>query len=281
MNLPLTLAQARQYGVQSLKASSPSATIDAEYLLEKASGQPRLRFRSHPEAALSPSAWQAYKALIKRRARGEPVAYCLGQRGFMDFTLTVSPAVLIPRPETEHLITTALNYPGDQILDLGTGSGCVAIALARAWPQAQVDAVDQSAAALACAQQNAEQLGVEQIAFKQGHWYEPVNGHHYDLIVANPPYIADTEPHPDQDDARFEPRAALRAGPTGLEAITAIIDGAQNHLNTRGWMWLEHGYAQAQAVRDQLANAGFEAIATHCDLGGHERISGGQWNAAR
>ena len=278
MNLPTTLGQARQYGVQCLKASSPSATIDAEYLLEKASGQPRLRFRSHPVATLSQSAWQAYEALLKRRASGEPVAYCLGQRGFMDFTLTVSPAVLIPRPETEHLITTALHYPSEQILDLGTGSGCVAIALARAWPQAQVDAVDQSATALACAQQNAEQLGVAHITFKQGDWYAPVSGHRYDLIVANPPYIADFEPHPDQGDARFEPRGALRAGPTGLESITPIIDGAQSHLHPRGWLWLEHGHAQAQAVRDQLATAGFSAIATHHDLAGHERISGGQRN---
>ena len=279
MNLPTTLGQARQYGVQCLKASSPSATIDADYLLEKASGQPRLRFHSHPESTLSKSAWQAYEALLKRRASGEPVAYCLGQRGFMDFTLTVSPAVLIPRPETEYLVTTALHYTSQRILDLGTGSGCVAIALARAWPQAQVDAVDQSATALACAQQNAEQLGVAHIRFKQGDWYAPVNGHRYDLIVANPPYIADSEPHPDQGDARFEPRGALRAGPSGFEAIEMIIDGAKNHLDTRGWLWLEHGYAQAQAVRDQLDYAGFSAIATHCDLAGHERISGGQWNA--
>jgi release factor glutamine methyltransferase len=257
----MTLGEARQYGVQCLQAVSPSAAADAEYLLEKASGASRLRMRSHPEAALAPSAWQAFEALLSRRAGGEPVAYCVGERGFMDFTLSIDTAVLIPRPETELLITTALNYPSAHILDLGTGSGCIAIAMARAWPSAQIVAVDQCAQALA------------------GNWYAPVNGARFDLILANPPYIADAEPHPDQGDARFEPRTALRAGPTGLEAISAIIQAAPQHLQAGGWIWLEHGYRQGEAVRAQLTRNGFNQVTTHSDLAGHERVSGAQWSA--
>lgn len=279
MTAPMTLGEARQYGVQCLQAVSPSAAADAEYLLEKASGASRLRMRSHPEAALAPGAWQAFEALLARRAGGEPVAYCVGERGFMDFTLSIDAAVLIPRPETELLITTALNYPSAHILDLGTGSGCIAIAMARAWPSAQIVAVDQCAQALACARHNAECLGAEAIQFKQGNWYAPVNGARFDLILANPPYIADAEPHPDQGDARFEPRTALRAGPTGLEAISAIIQAAPQHLQAGGWIWLEHGYRQGEAVRAQLTRNGFNQVTTHSDLAGHERVSGAQWSA--
>jgi len=275
-----TLGQARKQGIDRLRPTSPTPILDVECLLEAATELPRVRMRSHPETPLSAEAKWRYQTLLERRANGEPIAYCLGRRDFMDFTLKVSPDVLIPRPETEHLIAAALTSSPARVLDLGTGSGCVAIALARAWPTASVDAVDQSAKALTLARRNAKALGAERIRFYQGNWYAPVKDQRYDLIVANPPYIANAETEPNQGDAQFEPTHALRAGPSGLEAINQVISGAPTQLTNQGQLWLEHGYRQGQAVRTQLQAAGFTAITTQNDLAGHERISGGIWSAA-
>ncbi len=275
MNPAPTLASARKQGREQLAATSPSAGLDADCLLAQATGLTRVDFFAHPDRALTASAWHSYQVLLERRATGEPVAYLLGEREFMDFTLAVDQDVLIPRPETEHLVEAALREPAERVLDLGTGSGCVAIALARAWPRATIDAVDQSAAALAIAQRNAQSLGVSHIQFYQGDWYTPIGTQRYALIVSNPPYIGAHEPEPNQGDARFEPPQALRSGGDGLAALSTIIRNASAHLTQNGRLWVEHGYRQGPAVRALLEQAGFGQIQTEPDLAGHERISGG------
>jgi len=277
----ISLAEAQQRGRQLLGAVSDSAAVDADWLLAAATGQSAAKRRARPEQPITEAAWRRYQGLLQRRYRGEPVAYLLGRCGFMDFEVVVKPAVLIPRPETEHLVEAALEQPAARVLELGTGSGCIAMALARAWPHARIDATDRSAEALTVATQNAALLGVETLQLRLGDWYAPIGSARYDLIVANPPYIGPSEPEPDQGDARFEPRAALRADADGLAALQTIIDGAPAHLEHAGRLWVEHGHTQGAAVRARLAAARFEAIETRHDLAGHERVSGGQWNGGR
>ncbi|WP_159308986.1 N5-glutamine methyltransferase family protein, partial [Spiribacter roseus] len=168
----VTLAEARQRGQRMLDPVSVSAAVDADWLLGAATGQSAAQRRAHPEQPLAEPAWRRYQGLLQRRYRGEPVAYLLGRCGFMDFELVVTPAVLIPRPETEHLVEAALESPAARVLELGTGSGCIAIALGRAWPNARIDATDQSAEALTVANQNAALLGVDNLRLRQGDWYE-------------------------------------------------------------------------------------------------------------
>ncbi|MDR9454653.1 MAG: peptide chain release factor N(5)-glutamine methyltransferase [Spiribacter sp.] len=280
MTTPPTLAEARRRAGQDLAPVSASPGLDAECLLACATGLARTQFRAHPEAVLEAPAWARFQHLVERRLSGEPVAHLTGHRGFMDFELRVGPAVLIPRPETEHLVEAALERPAASVLDLGCGSGCVAIALARAWPEADIDAVDVSETALSVARANARELGADQIRFHAGDWYTPVSRQHYSLIVSNPPYIGADEAEPDTGDLRFEPRQALIAGPTGLEAIHIVIRGAPAQLHPGGQLWLEHGYRQGPPVREELAAAGFTAIETQHDLAGHERISGGRLEAS-
>lgn len=280
MTTPPTLAEARRRAGQDLAPVSASPALDAECLLACATGLARTRFRAHPEEVLKAPAWARFQHLVERRLSGEPVAHLTGHRGFMDFELRVGPAVLIPRPETEHLVEAALERPAASVLDLGCGSGCVAIALARAWPEADIDAVDVSETALSVARANARELGADQIRFHAGDWYTPVSRQHYSLIVSNPPYIGADEAEPDTGDLRFEPRQALIAGPTGLEAIRIVIQGAPAQLHPGGQLWLEHGYRQGPSVREELAAAGFTAIETRHDLAGHERISGGRLEAS-
>lgn len=279
MTAPPTLGEARRRAGQALAPVSPSPQLDAECLLAWATGLNRTRFLAYPDEPIEGPAWAHFQGLLERRIAGEPVAHLTGHRGFMDFDVQVGPAVLIPRPETEHLVEAAIEQPARAALDLGCGSGCLAIALARTWPEAQVDAVDHSEPALAVAQANARALGVERIRFHAGDWYEPVTHQRFDLIVSNPPYIADNEPELAAGDLRFEPRQALAAGPTGLEAIETVVRGAPGRLRPGGRLWLEHGYRQGEAVRRELAAAGFSNIQTRCDLAGHERISGGRLEA--
>lgn len=274
-----TLGEAFRIGKARLAECVESAGIDAEHLLAFVTGLDRSAFRAHPERPLEATAWADFQRLIEQRRQSLPVAYLIGERGFMDWQLHVDARVLIPRPETEHLVEAALEQPAQSVLDLGTGSGCVAIALAKAWPEAQIDAIDCSADALAVAQININRADAS-IRLLHGSWYAPLTDERYDLIVSNPPYIGDDEPHPDQGDARHEPRGALRAGPTGLEAIEPIIQDAPNHLMPGGRLWLEHGYRQATEVRDLLEKTGFIAIETRMDLAGHERITGGYWPEA-
>ena len=226
-----------------------------------------------------------FRGLCWRRRSGEPIAYLVGRREFYGFIIAVTPAVLIPRPETELLVDLALerlpqNAPPDagpgRVLDLGTGSGCIALAIARLRPQAVVTASDVSRAALEVARANAAALGAD-IDWLASDWYCALGTHRFDLIIANPPYIARGDPHLREGDLRYEPEAALTDGGDGWAAIDTIVAGAVHYLAAGGWLLFEHGYDQAQGARARLKAAGFAQILSWRDLAGIERVSGGRW----
>jgi release factor glutamine methyltransferase len=235
---------------------------------------------AHPGDEVDAARAVAFRDMVQRRARGEPVAYLTGTRGFHDIELRVAPGVLIPRPETEVLVELALQrIPADadcNVADLGTGSGAIALAIARARPQAHVVATDTSEAALDIARGNATLLRIDNIEFRKGDWYAGLSGELFDVIVSNPPYIAEGDPHLGEGDLRFEPVAALASGADGLDAIQAIVDGARQHLRNGGWLLLEHGFEQGAEVRDLLLEYGFAEVFTQNDLEGRERASGGR-----
>lgn len=257
--------------------------VDRRRLLAHVLGRSASWLYAHADARVDAPAAAAYRALLARRQAGEPVAYLLGRQGFWSLDLEVGPATLIPRPETERLVELALaRLPADaplSVADLGTGSGAIALALARERPQARIVATDASAEALAVAQRNAERLGLGRVAFRLGHWLEPLGEERFDLIASNPPYIERDDPHLAQGDLRFEPPAALASGADGLDAIRAIVGGAGRHLQPGGWLLLEHGWRQGAAVRALLDAAGFTEVASERDLEGRERVSLGRWPA--
>jgi release factor glutamine methyltransferase len=221
----------------------------------------------------------AYERSLARLLAGEPLAYVLGEQPFRHRVYQVSAAVLVPRPDTETLVEAALTHlaPDESVdvLDLGTGSGCVAVEIALARPRARVTAVDASAAALAVARGNAARLGAAGVAFLQSDWYEALAGRRFHLVVANPPYVAEADPHLARLAA--EPRTALVAGPDGLADLQSIVAQAPDHLNPGGWLCVEHGFAQGEAVRALFALAGFGAITTLRDGGGRARVCAGRW----
>lgn len=229
----------------------------------------------YPERPLATAPAERFAKLLARRTAGEPIAYLLGEREFYGRRFQVTPAVLIPRPETELLVDLGrqISLPRPRILDLGTGSGCVAISLALELPAAEVVAVDWSASALALAAANAAQLGAK-VAFIESDWFAAVDGY-FDLIVANPPYIAVDDPHLALGDLRFEPPLALACGTDGLDALRRIIAAAPAHLAPNGRLWLEHGYDQDSAVAELLHRHGYREITGHRDLAGIVRVSGG------
>lgn len=235
---------------------------------------------AHGDDGVEADAAARFDALIARRARGEPVAYLVGTRGFGDLELAVTRDVLIPRPETELLVELALariptSAPA-RVADLGTGSGAVALAMARARPRARVLATDASAAALAVARGNAARLHRANVAFAEGDWCAALGDAAFDLIASNPPYVAEADPHLRAGDLRFEPRGALASGADGLDALRAIVPAARSHLRDGGWLLLEHGFDQGAAVRGLLAAAGYAEVFTARDLGQRERVSGGR-----
>lgn len=268
-----TLAEA----LAAARAKLPAS--EARLLLGHVLGREAAWLIAHDDEALDEAALLNFASLVARRAGGEPVAYLVGYREFFGREFAVSPAVLIPRPETELLVEVALtNIAGagaPEILDLGTGSGCIAITLALECPRAQVSAVDRSEAALALARRNAAQLGGH-VRFLQSDWYAALAGERFDLIAVNPPYIAASDPHLVAGDLRHEPPAALSSGREGLEAIRHIIAAAPAHLAPGGQLWLEHGHDQAGAVRELLAAAGLAGIEQHRDIAGIVRVSGGR-----
>lgn len=260
---------------------------EARLLMGYALRRPAAWLIAHGDAILDEASLLSFASLAARRAGGEPVAYLIGYREFFGREFAVSPAVLIPRPETELLIELALrtgaatpgvgpaaNSPA-RILDLGTGSGCIAITLALEMKGADVTATDASSAAMAVARHNAERYGAT-LRLLQSDWFAALSGQSFDVIVANPPYIAATDPHLAAGDLRHEPRAALSSGADGLDALRQIIVAAPAHLLRNGQLWLEHGYDQAAAVHGLLAAAGFGAIEQHRDLAGIVRVSGGR-----
>jgi len=265
---------------KALALENSSARIDVQCLLQEVLQVQRVYFLSHPERVLSETEFSHYQQFLQRRLSGEPIAYILGEREFFGLALRVTPATLIPRPDTELLVELALQkLPKNarcSVLDLGTGSGAIALAIAKNCPQAEVVACDVSAEALKVAQQNARTLGLNNIKFMQSNWFSALDTQQFNLIVSNPPYIAAADPHLAQGDLRFEPVSALASGVDGLDDIRQIVTRVPHHLLPGGWLLLEHGYDQAAQVRSLLEQAGFKAVFSACDLAGIERASGGR-----
>lgn len=257
---------------------------EAEWLLSHVLGRSRSWLVAHGDDDLDAAAAGRFAHLVARRVAGEPVAYLIGRRGFWQFDLTVTPATLIPRPETELLVELALDrLPGERawrVADLGTGSGAVALALAFERPNALVVATDASAPALDVARRNAAALDLSRIDFRVGDWFEPLDAERFDLIASNPPYIADGDRHLEEGDLRHEPRTALASGADGLDAIRAIVDGSTSHLHPEGWLLVEHGWEQGEPVRDLMRSAGLLGVKTARDLENRDRVSLGRAPAA-
>lgn len=270
--------------VARLLRESGLAAVDARVLLRYVLGWSPAQLASRTEVSVAPPLVEAFAALAARRASGEPVAYIIGEREFYGLMFKVTPAVLIPRPETELLVELALErIPADapcRVLDLGTGSGCVALTIASQRPQSRVTATDCSRDALAVTSTNARALDVHNVEFVCGDWFDALAGRRFDLVVSNPPYIAAGDAHLGEGDLRFEPRGALMAGVDGLESIRRIVRGAAAHLAVGGWLLIEHGYDQAQACRELLDAAGFGSVLSRCDLAGIARVSGGLLDGA-
>lgn len=259
----------------------PEARHEAECLLLHVLGRDRAWLFAHGTDPLPQEAALAFEVLLQRREAGEPVAYLVGRRGFWTLDLQVTPATLIPRPETERLVELALErLPSGSplaIADLGTGSGAIALALASERPLARVVATDMSGDALQVARGNASAHGLGHVEFRQGNWLAPLADERFHLIASNPPYIAAADPHLQQGDLRFEPATALASGDDGLDDIRLIIAQAPSHLHRGGWLLLEHGWDQGDAVRVLMEQAGFTDVATAHDLERRDRVSMGRW----
>jgi release factor glutamine methyltransferase len=262
------LAHARHVGVDRL---------DAQLLLGHVLGRSRSWLLANDDASLDTTQQQHLSLLLARRASGEPLAYLVGEKEFHGLTLQVSPAVLVPRPDTETLVDWALELLSDaktpHVLDMGTGSGAIALALKHACPHTHVSALDASTEALAVARGNAERLRLD-IELLQSDWWQGVAGRRFDMIVSNPPYIAEGDTH--LAALQHEPVQALTSGAQGLDALHQIISGASQHLNAGAWLLLEHGHDQANAVASLLAAAGFSEVTTRPDLSGTPRCTGGR-----
>jgi len=275
MNTVATITETVNSAAQTLDAHSESPRLDAQLLLAKVLGLPRSALIARGDEPVALSDERALAELIAKRAGGTPIAYLTGIREFWSLPLKVSPAVLVPRPETEILVEHALALlPKDtvcSVLDLGTGSGAIALSLAHERPRWSITGVDVSPAALEVAADNARGLNLAHIQWRLGHWFEGLAGVRFHLIVANPPYIAATDPA--LETLCAEPAAALIAGATGLEALSAIIAPAPEHLHAGGWLALEHGITQAHDVAELLDQHGFDSIRTYSDFTGRPRIT--------
>ena len=259
---------------------SDTARLDAELLLCHAIGKPRTYLRTWPERQPDAEQLRRFEQLMSQRRRGVPVAYLLGSQGFWSLQLDVSESTLIPRPDTERLVEVALELGPSgpaRVLDLGTGTGAIALALAVERPDWQLTGVDRVAEAVALACGNAERLQIRNAAFEQSDWFSALAGRQFDLIVSNPPYIAADDPHLLQGDVRFEPGSALVSGADGLDDIRRLVQLAPDHLQASGWLLFEHGWQQADAVAQLLGARGFEQVQSWRDLGGQQRVTGGQW----
>lgn len=275
-----TWTVAQQRLIQELALETNDAKFEAQLLLQTALKVNRAWLLAHEQDALPASITKDFDVLLTRRLAGEPVAYILGYREFYGLSLKVSPDTLIPRPDTETLVEAALaKIPADAdytVLDLGTGTGAVALAIAQQRPHTQVTAVDASECALRIAEHNAQQLGLKQVNFSLSHWFSAVEGERFNLIVSNPPYIEQHDPHLSQGDLRFEPITALASGVDGLDDIREIIAHSLIHLQPQGWLMLEHGYNQAHLVTELMAESGLVNIETIKDLGANDRVTIGK-----
>ncbi len=266
---------------EKLTATSPTPHLDAEVLIAHALCKQRSYLHTWPERVLESHQLSAMENLIENRYAGNPVAYLVGQKQFWSLDLDINPNVLIPRPETELLVELGLSLiPKDKdwrIADLGTGSGAIAIALAHERPDLQIDACDNCRSSLALAETNAKNHSAMNIAFYLSDWLSNLPDQKYHLIVSNPPYIAENDPHLHQGDVRFEPVNALKSGHDGLDALKTISKDATNHLQPKGYLIFEHGYTQAGLVADLLAEDGFSDISAYRDLSGHLRATVAKW----
>jgi release factor glutamine methyltransferase len=279
-NVGTLLAQAAgRLGASLAGDAAGTAALDAELLLAHALGTTRARLIASAQAPVEAADLRRYHALIERRAAGEPLAYLTGWREFWSLRLAVTPAVLVPRPETELLVERALavrDAREARVADLGTGCGAIALALASERPHWRVVATDVSAAALEVARANAARLALA-VQFRQGSWFEPLADERYDLLISNPPYVAADDPAMSGPGLAYEPRLALTPGADALECLRTIVRGAARHLTAGAWLLLEHGAQQAADVRHQLVAAGFRYVRSHCDLAGHERMTDAQY----
>jgi release factor glutamine methyltransferase len=266
--------------VRQALAQSGLVPVDAKVLLAHALGCNRAWLAAHEGDALTAAQADVYLALCRRRRNGEPVAYLTGSREFWGLDLDVTPDVLIPRTETETLVEVSLTkLPRDRpvrVLDMGTGSGAIALAFAHDRPNAAVLATDISDAALAMARGNAQRLQLANVEFANADWYSGVPAGHWDLIASNPPYVGAVDPHLEEGDLRFEPKAALSSGQDGLAALRTIIGGARDRLVSGGWLVVEHGYDQSEAVRELFRAAGFSDVSATRDLAGIPRVVAGR-----
>ena len=271
----MSIDQALQAGLDRLGGAD--ARLDVEVLLADALECSRATLHAHREEPLLGERWTQFQSSLDRRARGEPIAYLLGRREFWSLDLRVSPATLIPRPETEHLVELALDLgvdaPGQRVADLGTGCGAVAVALASERPGWQIVATDRCQQALDVARENVTRLGLDNVRLVSGDWFGALPGARFDLVVSNPPYIAEADPHLARGDVRFEPRAALVSGADGLEAIRTITTQSCAQLEAGGALLLEHGRSQGTAVRALLGACGYRDVHTRRDYAGHERVT--------
>ena len=255
--------------------------LDAELLLAHALSITRTQLKTYPEKVPGPEVVRLYDDLIARRATGEPIAYILGYRDFWTLRLAVNPSVLVPRPETELLVERALTLGprgSARVADLGTGSGAIALALARERSGWAVVATDVSKAALRTAHANASTLGLDRVEFLEGPWFTPLAGRRFDLIASNPPYVAVDDPALQDPALKHEPQIALATESDGLLSLREIIQSAPDYLQRHGWLLLEHGFGQAAAVAHKLVVRGFSHVRSHRDLAGHERVTEAQWN---
>jgi release factor glutamine methyltransferase len=254
---------------------------EAELLLAHVLDRPRSWLIAHAEDVLEEERVRQFALLVDRRVAGEPVAYLIGRRGFWSLDLEVTPATLIPRPETELLVEMTLERlplnKSVRVLDLGTGTGAIALAIASERPQAHVTATDASHDALAVAQRNAQRHSIVNVSFVHGDWYAPLNDQRFDLIVSNPPYIESEDPHLRQGDLRYEPISALASGADGLDDIRRIARAAPSHLMQGGWLMFEHGWNQGNAARLLLCSMGFVEVFTAQDMEQRDRVTAGKF----
>ncbi|MGJ0427778.1 peptide chain release factor N(5)-glutamine methyltransferase [Methylobacter sp.] len=268
--------------VDALTSISDSALLDAEVLLCHVLQKERSYLRAWPDKLLDPEQLEQFWALFEERRQGMPVAYLIGHREFWSRDFHVSPDVLIPRPDTELLVELGLNLiPPDapfKLIDLGTGSGIIAITLAAERPHAQVIATDLNSAALEIAKQNARHHHITNIHFYQSDWFNNTPDIQFDLVISNPPYIAEDDSHLQEGDVRFEPQTALVAAQQGLRDIQIIADRSRSHLKTQGHLLIEHGYNQQHQIQTIFKGLGYDKVQTYQDLSGQPRVTYGQWN---
>jgi len=272
-----TISEALKAATQILSTCQPTARIDAEAMLCYVLNKSRTFLHTWPEQQLSPRKQRLFKRLVSRRAEGEPVAYLIGQREFWSLQLTVTPDTLIPRPETELLVEKSLELIPENsqlnIADLGTGSGAIALAIASERPDCKVTAIDNSLAALNVATENAAQLKIDNINFLHNDWLQNNEQSPFDIIISNPPYVRNDDPHLNQGDLPFEPLTALASGVDGMTDIKKIAQQAWLHLKGKGWLLLEHGFDQQATVSEILRQQGYQNIEGFRDLSGNDRVT--------